>query len=170
MAAARTTIIRSILVLAALGIAVGGGWTAYMWHVYWNHSGWTRTEKDEAFQATRAVSITPLRDNLYMLEGDGGNVTALIGGDGILIVDTDHDWMAPKIDAALKTLSDQPVRYVINTHFHGDHSGGNSHFRQAHGAEIIAHSKTLEHINPDFPDDLRVYAARSFDNIVESVT
>ena len=84
------------------------------------------------------VRTTKLRDNIYLLQGDGGNVTVLIGDDGVLIVDTDEKWMAPKIEAAIAQLTDQPVKYVVNTHFHGDHRGGNGYFR-ARGAEIIAH-------------------------------
>ena len=158
MAAARRTIFRSILALAVLGLVLAGGWTAYMWHIYWNDSGLTKPVKDDAFRAAQTVEITPLRGGLYMLQGDGGNITALVGDEGVLIVDSDEAWMAPKIDAALKTLSDKPVRYVINTHFHGDHRGGNGHFRRQ-GAEIIAHINTLANMKADTyappgPDDL----------------
>lgn len=158
MAIRRKTVLYSVGAIALLGIVLGGAWTAYMWYIYWDDSGLTKPVKDAVFRAAKTVKITPLRDKLYMLQGDGGNITALVGDDGILIVDSDEAWMAPKIDAALKTLSDQPVRYVINTHFHGDHRGGNGYFRRQ-GAEIIAHVKTLENMKVDTyapakPEDL----------------
>lgn len=148
MTAARITIFRGVIVLIALAGVLAGGWTAYMWYIYSYDSGHTKPAKDDAYKAAKAVKITPLRDGLYMLQGDGGNITALVGDEGILIVDSDEAWMAPKIDAALKTLSSLPVRYVINTHFHGDHRGGNGYFRKQ-GAEIIAHTKTAEHMKVD---------------------
>ena len=158
MASARRTVLHWAGILALLGVLLGGAWTAYMWHIYWNDSGLTKPVKDEAFRAAKSVEITPLRGGLYMLQGDGGNITALVGDEGVLIVDSDEAWMAPKIDAALKTLSDQPVRYVINTHFHGDHRGGNGYFRRQ-GAEIIAHTNTLANMKADTyapaaPEDL----------------
>lgn len=145
MAAARKSILRSVIVLIALAGVLAGGWTAYMWHIYWNDSGIAAPVKDEAFKANKTVTITPIRANIYMLQGDGGNITALVGDEGVLIVDSDNDWMAPRIDAALKTLSDKPVRFVINTHFHHDHRGGNAFFRKQ-GAEIIAHENTRENM------------------------
>ena len=158
MAAGRKSWFRRLVVLALLGGVLAGGWTAYMWYIYSHNSGHTKPAKDESYKAAKEVKITPLRAGLYMLQGDGGNITALVSDEGILIVDSDEAWMAPKIDAALKTLSDQPVRYVINTHFHGDHRGGNGHFRRQ-GAEIIAHVETLINMKADTyapaqPDDL----------------
>jgi glyoxylase-like metal-dependent hydrolase (beta-lactamase superfamily II) len=65
-----------------------------------------------------------------MLEGDGGNIAASAGEDGIVIVDDRYAPLAEKIQAALKNLgiTDKPVRFVINTHYHGDHTGGNAPF------------------------------------------
>ncbi len=60
-----------------------------------------------------------------MLVGGGGNVTVQMGKDGVLLVDTNFAELAPKIMAAIRKLSDGPVRYVINTHVHPDHTGGN---------------------------------------------
>src|SRR5260370_21087251 len=68
-----------------------------------------------------------------MLEGQGGNIAASVGEDGIVIVDDQFAPLAEKIQAALKDLkiTDKPVRFVINTHYHGDHSGGNEPFSNA---------------------------------------
>lgn len=148
MANGRKLLFRSLVVLILLGGVLAGGWAAYMWYIYSHNSGLTKVAKGKAYKMTKTVKITPLRGGLYMLQGDGGNITALVGDDGILIVDSDEAWMAPKIAAALKTLSDQPVRYVINTHFHGDHRGGNGHFA-LQGAEIIAHANTLGNMLKD---------------------
>ena len=70
-----------------------------------------------------------------MLEGAGGNIAASLGDDGILIVDTEYSPLADKIQAALKGIgiTDKPVRFVVDTHYHGDHTDGNAAFgaRQA---------------------------------------
>jgi len=76
--------------------------------------------------------------NVYFLDCaggfGGGNVAASVGDDGILLVDDMYAAMGPKLLAALKTLSDKPVRIVLNTHFHGDHIQGNKNF---HGTAVI---------------------------------
>lgn len=71
------------------------------------------------------VNILPVQGNVYMLIGAGGNTTLQIGKDGVLLVDTQYAPMAPKIMAAIRTLSEMPIKYIINTHMHGDHTGGN---------------------------------------------
>src|ERR1700693_4736673 len=81
--------------------------------------------------------VTKVGRNIYMLEGDrAGNIGASVGDDGIVIVDDQYAPLAEKIQAALKSISDKPVRFIINTHFHGDHTGGNAYFRKQ--APIIA--------------------------------
>jgi cyclase len=81
------------------------------------------------------VSVAP---GIYMLVGRGGNVGLTVGVDGAAIIDDQFADMAPKIRAAVAMLSDQPVHFVINTHLHGDHTGGNDSFGKT-GAVIIAH-------------------------------
>ncbi|MEO8041285.1 MAG: MBL fold metallo-hydrolase [Acidobacteriota bacterium] len=83
------------------------------------------------------VKTTKVTGNVYMLQGKGGNVGALVGMDGILIVDDDYKGISAKLAAALKELgSDQP-RFVFNTHWHGDHTEGNEFFGK--NSIIIAH-------------------------------
>ena len=82
------------------------------------------------------MKVTKVSGNVYMLEGAGGNIGASVGEDGIVVVDDQYAPMADKIKAALKGITDKPVRFVINTHYHGDHTGGNAIFQQ--GAPIIA--------------------------------
>jgi len=76
------------------------------------------------------IKATKVSGNVYMLEGSGGNIGASVGDDGIVIVDDQFAPLADKIREALKNLgvTDKPVRFVINTHFHGDHTGGNLPF------------------------------------------
>lgn len=85
------------------------------------------------------IKSTKISGNIYMLEGEGGNIAASVGEDGIVIVDDEFAPLAEKIQAALKNLgiTDKPVRFVINTHFHFDHTGGNTPFGTA-GSTIIA--------------------------------
>jgi glyoxylase-like metal-dependent hydrolase (beta-lactamase superfamily II) len=85
------------------------------------------------------IKVTKVSGNIYMLEGQGGNIAASVGEDGIAIVDDEFAPLAEKIQAALKNLgiTDKPVRFVINTHYHGDHSGGNALFANS-GSTLIA--------------------------------
>ncbi len=85
------------------------------------------------------IKVTKVSGNIYMLEGAGGNIAASIGDDGIVIVDDQFAPLADKIQAALKSLgiTDKPVRFVINTHYHGDHTGGNALFSGT-GSTVIA--------------------------------
>src|SRR5256714_6069801 len=84
------------------------------------------------------IKATKVAGNIYMLEGAGGNIAASIGEDGIVIVDDQFAPLAEKIQAALKNLgiTEKPVRFVINTHYHGDHTGGNAPFSKCRGAEV----------------------------------
>lgn len=92
------------------------------------------------------ITTQAIANNVYMLVGSGGNIGVSAGHDGILIIDDQYAPLAPKIQAALGELSSTqntdeivPVKYVINTHFHGDHVGGNAHFHDNNGATIFAH-------------------------------
>ena len=71
------------------------------------------------------IKTIDLGHNTYMLMGQGGNITIAVGSDGIIMVDTQFAPLSDKIKAAIKAISPLPVKYVINTHFHGDHTGGN---------------------------------------------
>ena len=83
------------------------------------------------------IETVNLAPGIYMLVGRGGNVGLTVGVDGAAIIDDQFADMAPKIRAAVAMLSDQPVKFVINTHLHGDHTGGNDSFGKT-GAVIIA--------------------------------
>src|SRR5258706_12537429 len=85
------------------------------------------------------IKASKVAGNIYMLQGAGGNIAASIGDDGIVIVDDQFAPLAEKIQASLKSLgiTNKPVRFVINTHYHGDHTGGNAPFSSA-GSTVIA--------------------------------
>lgn len=87
--------------------------------------------QDEDFSKVQ-IKVNKVSGSVYMLEGAGGNIGASVGEDGIVIVDDQFAPLAEKIRAALKELgvTDKPVRFVINTHFHGDHTGGNAPFSE----------------------------------------
>lgn len=82
------------------------------------------------------LSIQLVRDNLYNIVGSGGNVAALVTGEGVILVDDKFDRDYDAIVASVRSVTDQPIRYVINTHYHEDHSGGNVGFLDV--AEVIS--------------------------------
>lgn len=82
------------------------------------------------------VKATKVAGSVYMITGAGGNIGVSVGEDGIIIVDDQYAPVAPKIEAALKTLSDKPLRFILNTHYHPDHTGGNEQFGKS--APIVA--------------------------------
>jgi cyclase len=84
------------------------------------------------------ITTTPVRDGIYMLQGSGGNIGVSIGEDGTMIVDDQFAPLTDKIEAAIAELTDQPVTFVVNSHFHYDHTDGNENFGRA-GAYIVAH-------------------------------
>jgi cyclase len=85
------------------------------------------------------IKSSALGANLYLLQGSGGNIAALTGADGVLLVDDEFGVLAERIRAALQGLgATQPVRFIINTHYHFDHTDGNLAFAQS-GATLIAH-------------------------------
>jgi glyoxylase-like metal-dependent hydrolase (beta-lactamase superfamily II) len=94
------------------------------------------------------MKVTPLGNNTYMLEGQGGNITVAVGQDGVIEVDGEFAPLHDKIKAAVDKVSGgKPIKYLINTHFHGDHTGGNAPFAKD-GTTIVAHQNLalrLEH-------------------------
>jgi len=89
--------------------------------------------------------------NVYYLEGQGGNVGLLVGDDGVLMIDDQFAPLSEKLLTAIRALSDKPIRMLINTHVHGDHTGGNENFGKM-GIDIVAH------------DNVRARLARGVNN------
>jgi cyclase len=83
------------------------------------------------------VKTTDLGNKTYLLEGAGGNVTVAVGTDGIIMVDSQFAPMHDKLKAAIEKISPLPIKYLINTHYHGDHTGGDAAFHKD-GATIVA--------------------------------
>jgi glyoxylase-like metal-dependent hydrolase (beta-lactamase superfamily II) len=83
------------------------------------------------------IKTIDLGRNTYRLEGQGGNITVAVGADGIIMVDGQFAPLHDKIKAAIAAISPLPIKYLVNTHFHGDHTGGNAGF-QNEGATVVA--------------------------------
>ena len=90
------------------------------------------------------IKATKVAGNVFMLQGSGGNIGVSVGADGILIVDDQFAPLADKIRAALKTLGDGKLKFILNTHWHGDHTGGNVVFGPE--APIIAHDNVRKRL------------------------
>ena len=99
--------------------------------------------QDQDFSKVQ-IKVTKVAGNVYMLEGAGGNIGASVGEDGIVVVDDQYAPLADKIQAALKGITALPVRFIINTHYHEDHTGGNAYFQKQ--APIIAHDNVRKRL------------------------
>ena len=97
------------------------------------------------------IKTIKLSDNIYMLMGSGGNIGVSVGDDGVLVIDNQFAPLTPKILAAIKSLSEKPVKIVMNTHHHGDHTGGNENFGKL-GATIIAHDNVRKRLKEKGPE------------------
>lgn len=85
------------------------------------------------------VTATAVAGSVYMLVGAGGNIGISVGDDGVLMVDDQYAGLADKIAATLGELTDKTPRYLINTHYHGDHTGSNAFFKKNNDSTIFAH-------------------------------
>ena len=103
-------------------------------------------------QAQQSLSIEQVKDGLYAIIGSGGNVGVRVTSEGVILIDDKFPQNFAEIQELVGTVSDQPVRYVLNTHHHGDHSGGNVEYINI--AEIIAHQNARDNMvrgNQDAP-------------------
>jgi len=91
------------------------------------------------------IETIKLSDYVFMLTGAGGNIGVSIGDDGVTVIDDQFASLTPKIVAAIKTLSDNPILFLVNTHHHGDHTGGNTNMTKE-GAKIIAHDNVRKRL------------------------
>ena len=84
------------------------------------------------------IETVPIGDNFYVLYGSGGNIGVFAGEDGLIMIDSQFAPLSDRITDAVERISGDPIKFVINTHWHGDHTGGNGNF-SADGAVIVAH-------------------------------
>ncbi len=91
------------------------------------------------------IETTKLSNNVYMLVGQGGNIGVSAGDDGVFIIDDQFARLTPKIIEAIKAISDKPLQFLVNTHYHGDHTGGNENMTKQ-GVKIIAHENVRKRL------------------------
>ncbi len=98
----------------------------------------------------KEVKIEPIKltDQLYVLKGKGGNIGLFIGQDGVFMIDDQFAPLTPKILIAIKKITSKPIKYLINTHWHGDHTGGNENIEKE-GALIVAHNNVRKRMSVD---------------------
>ena len=94
------------------------------------------------------INTTKLSNNTYMLKGSGGNIIVSVGQDGVFMVDDQFAPLTEKIKEAISNITDQPVKFVINTHWHSDHTGGNENFGEL-GAVIVSHDNVRERLSTE---------------------
>ncbi|QTE23726.1 MBL fold metallo-hydrolase [Polaribacter cellanae] len=89
-----------------------------------------------------------LTDNIYMLKGQGGNIGLFVGEDAVFMIDDQFAPLTPKILNAIKEITAKPIKYLVNSHWHGDHTGGNENM-QKEGAIIVAHDNVRKRMSTD---------------------
>lgn len=100
------------------------------------------------------IKVNNVESNIYYLEGRGGNIGVLVGSEGVLLVDDQFAVLTEKITNAVKSITDAPITYIVNTHYHGDHMGGNENFRKQN-VEILAHKNVKARLSTTFEDKIR---------------
>jgi glyoxylase-like metal-dependent hydrolase (beta-lactamase superfamily II) len=129
--------------LMAVAVALSVNWLAPM-QVFAQANSPVTKINEEAAKAD--ITVQRLRGNISVLMGSGGNIVVLTGPDGKLLVDAGIAVSRPKIQAALSGISQAPLKYLINTHYHWDHTDGNAWVHEA-GATIVAHENTLKYLS-----------------------
>jgi len=107
----------------------------------------TATMADDEFSDVE-IKVIPVSDGIYMLTGHGGNIGVSVGADGVFLIDDQFAPLTKKITAAITSLSDQPVRFLLNTHWHPDHTGGNVNMGKT-GTVIVAHNNVRKRLAVD---------------------
>jgi glyoxylase-like metal-dependent hydrolase (beta-lactamase superfamily II) len=132
---------RSGIVLASLGAALMGAAVAAQ------QRDFSKVE----------ITTQQVAEGIYMLQGAGGNIGIMAGADGVLMIDDQFAPLSEKIKAAIAKVSDKPVRFLFNTHYHGDHVGGNENFGKL-GITIVAHDNVWARLSkPDAARSLPAY-------------
>jgi cyclase len=94
------------------------------------------------------INTTKLTDNIYLIKGSGGNMIVSVGQDSVFMVDDQFAPLTEKIKKVISKITDQPVKFVINTHWHSDHTGGNENLGEI-GAIIVSHDNTRKRLSTE---------------------
>ena len=94
------------------------------------------------------VETIPVAENIYMLTGEGGNIGVATGEDGVLLIDDQYAPLTDKIKAAVDAIAEEPIVFVLNTHWHGDHTGGNENLGNS-GVTIVAHDEVYNRMSTE---------------------
>lgn len=108
------------------------------------------------------ISVTKANANVYMLQGAGGNIGVLATETGLLLVDDQFAPLAKRIEKAMKEIADKELKYIVNTHFHGDHTGSNSYF--SHKAPIFAHENVRTRLSNQEENKQTALPVVTYDN------
>jgi glyoxylase-like metal-dependent hydrolase (beta-lactamase superfamily II) len=128
--------------VAATALAAKGDWLSPS-QAYAEARNIVNLIRDDA--ATAPIKVHKLRNNISILEGSGGNIAVLTGADGKVFIDAGITASRPRILEAANSLSPDPIKHLINTHWHFDHADGNE-WLNVEGAAILAHENTLKHL------------------------
>lgn len=109
-------------------------------------AGGARAQQRDFSKVT--IKTTKIAEGVYMLEGAGGNIGVSVGEDGVIVIDDQFAPLTPKIQEAISKISPKPIKFVLNTHWHGDHVGGNESLASA-GAVIIAHENVRKRMSTE---------------------
>ena len=132
--------------LAAAGLTAATAWLAPQFLFAQSDDVLVPAALKEA--ATAKITVQALRSNISVLLGAGGNIAVLSGPDGKLLIDAEIVSARPNVSAALMSINTDPIKQLINTHWHFDHTGGNAWVHDA-GASILAHENTRKHLSVD---------------------
>jgi cyclase len=132
--------------ISAAALLLAGAWFAYTEKAY--------TQNDA--KKAPALMLHKIKDDLYWIEGDGGNVAVYVTGEGVILVDDKYVADYDQIVSNVKSVTNQPIKYILSTHYHADHSGGNTKF--ASTVEIIstvnAHNNIVNKVQSNAPDGM----------------
>ena len=110
----------------------------------WSTAGLAQPTNFDAVQ----IKTTKITSTVYMLEGEGGNIGVSAGEDGVVLIDDQYAPLTPKILAEVKAISDKPIRFLINTHWHADQTGGNENLGRGR-VVIVAHDNVYKRLTSE---------------------